>query len=51
MPDKVTIQKIKLLDGTIEEQVLITHEDGSFSGMTKKAYDAQQASLNDTPQG
>jgi hypothetical protein len=43
MPDKVTIQKIELLDGSIEEQVLITHEDGSFSGMTKEAYEAQQA--------
>jgi hypothetical protein len=40
----MTIKNITTAEGL--EVVNITHEDGSFTSMTKEAYDEQQANQN-----
>jgi hypothetical protein len=52
MADVITFPIITKPDGTTEEQVLITHDDGSITSMLKATYDAQQtaqASLEAKP--
>jgi hypothetical protein len=41
--ENITIIPDEQRDGTIIEQVIIDHGDGSFTTMTKEHYDKQQA--------
>ena len=40
--ENITIIQDEQRDGTIIEQVIIAHADGSFTTMTKAHYEAQQ---------
>ena len=41
--EKITEIEVTQLDGTVSKQVIIEKENGEVTGMTKEAYDKQQA--------
>jgi hypothetical protein len=49
--DNVTFIEVSNIDGSTTEHAIIDRGNGEFTSMPKSVYDAQQASLNDTPQG
>jgi hypothetical protein len=49
--DNVTFISLPNSDGVEVEHAIIDKGEGNFVSMLKSTYEAQQASLNDTPQG
>lgn len=45
--DNVKIIEVTKLDGSTEQQVVITHDDGSQTSMLKFVYDDQQAATKE----
>ena len=43
--DNVEIIEVTKLDGSTEQQVVITHDDSSQTSMLKSVYDAQQTAI------